>query len=239
MEQTPDILVLERQFGNLDAEGSKCVFDRIGERCWHHSRNSFALALGAQRRMGRGHVLVDDLELARHIHRRQQVIVRQGNGQLLARFIVNVLFARRITQSHPDPAVNLPPHDHRVDRQAGIVHRHVFQDSELAGIGKYLDGEGVYVATMHAGGRSLEMVSMLQSGIDSGRQLGRRHDGDVSDLAQRDPFGRIFYPDYLAGGEPELLDFSGLGREFEQVGGDPANPGSQGARRQHGGAQRV
>lgn len=115
----------------------------------------------------------------------------------------------------------------------------LFQHRELAGIGKYLDGEGVYVATMHAGGRSLEMISMLQPGIDSGRQLGRRHDGDVGDLAPRDPFGRIFYPDYLAAGEPELLDLPGLGREFEQVGGDPANPGSQGARRQHGGAQRL
>jgi hypothetical protein len=36
------------------------------------------------------------------------MILRQRNGQLLARFVVDLLFPRRITQSHPDRAVNLP-----------------------------------------------------------------------------------------------------------------------------------
>ena len=179
--------------------------------------------------------MLDGLDV-RQVERRRDVIVQQRGGELLAGFVVEELFHAGVADAHRDAAMNLAAYHHRVDRLAGIVHRHVAHDLVRARVGKHLDLRGVDVATVHAGGLRLEVRGVLQAGFHARRQSGGRQQGDLGDLGDGDAPAFVPAQHCVSVSKHELV---GSGFDVEQVGGDDGHFRLQRAGGQHRGAQRV
>ena len=77
-----------------------------------------------------------------HLDRRHQVIDEAWIHRSSI-FIEDYLFAQRLTDAHRGGAFDLTFGGHAMNRLADVVHRDVFQNFHVAGIGAYFDDAGV------------------------------------------------------------------------------------------------
>ena len=112
-----------------------------------------------------------------------------------------------------DAAVHLALDEHRVDRPAAVVHRHVADDRDLAGVGVHLDDRRVGPERPDEVVRVVERV-LLESRLHALRDaLG--HVGRTGDVGERQALVRRAADLVLA-----VHDLDVLGRRLEHVGGE-------------------